>query len=303
LGGRFRATFQSDGNFVVYDGSTMLWSSNTANRGADVLKFQESDGNIVILDGATVLWQSGSTDGTRPEEQKAKVLIMQDDGNLVAYPPAYGSRWSTGTYRATCPSTLAATKTAQKSANDIWSYVMGKTTALSSTDPRRADLDALRGAIINNWHGTIYDGPSGVYSICGVKASVHRIAIDLVQNDTFWSSWSKILGSTDSTTVAFLNVQGGQIPAPPGDPHFYTFVIDPEPAQTVAALSGASGASASAVYVNSQVATSVIKWPTSYTPAGSVVPVAGAACSPVDLGSGTEVTRAIMKNGNNYKCM
>ena len=60
-GGRFRLTFDLDGDLVLYDGSNVLWASGTAGEGADR-------------------------------------VVMQHDGTLAVYrPPAYGSQpvWST----------------------------------------------------------------------------------------------------------------------------------------------------------------------------------------------------------------
>lgn len=61
-----RASFQSDGNFVVYEldvgtGERAAWASNTNNRGAEMLVLQR-DGNLVIYQGGYThpLWASGT---------------------------------------------------------------------------------------------------------------------------------------------------------------------------------------------------------------------------------------------------
>lgn len=53
------ASFQSDGNFILFDASsTNLWNSATGSHPASQLTMQ-SDGNLVIKDqGGTLLWQT-----------------------------------------------------------------------------------------------------------------------------------------------------------------------------------------------------------------------------------------------------
>ncbi|TCL81709.1 MULTISPECIES: hypothetical protein [unclassified Rathayibacter] len=80
LNGRYRSTFQADGNWVVYDGDNAIWSSGTAGRGATNIKFQ-GDSNIVIYRNSVVLWSSNPRRSCSTE--KGKTLTMQDDGNLV----------------------------------------------------------------------------------------------------------------------------------------------------------------------------------------------------------------------------
>lgn len=55
------ASFQSNGNLVLYDASAnSLWSSNTANNPASQL-FMQNDGNLVIKDvNGTQLWQTNT---------------------------------------------------------------------------------------------------------------------------------------------------------------------------------------------------------------------------------------------------
>jgi len=88
---RFEAVMQTDGNFVLYFGSTVLWASGTNGTGADHVSFQ-SDGNLVVYDASNnAKWVSGSN-GTG-----ATTLKMQSDGNLVIYNASGGAVWSTNT--------------------------------------------------------------------------------------------------------------------------------------------------------------------------------------------------------------
>lgn len=75
--GKYILTMQSDGNLVLYQGSTALWASNTGGPGRRAV--MQSDGNLVIYSGSTAVWSSG-TDG-----YGASRLVLQDDANLVIY--------------------------------------------------------------------------------------------------------------------------------------------------------------------------------------------------------------------------
>jgi hypothetical protein len=93
--GRFRFTYQADGNLVLYRDKAALWASGTNGRGVGVCIMQ-TDGNLVLYgpDGAA-LWASG-TNGF-----PGSYLVVQDDGNVVIYRPAL---WSTNTWVPIGPS-------------------------------------------------------------------------------------------------------------------------------------------------------------------------------------------------------
>lgn len=76
--GQFLLSFQPDGNLVLYEGETVLWSSGTDGEDADLLSMQ-ADGNLVIYAGAVAVW-STETDGN-----EGSYLVLQNDGNLVIY--------------------------------------------------------------------------------------------------------------------------------------------------------------------------------------------------------------------------
>ena len=87
--GPYSLTMQGDGNFVLYNGKSPIWASDTAGRGEKAV-FQ-GDGNLVVYGpGNRAVWASG-TNG-----HPSASLLLQDDGNLVVYE---GSRaiWATGT--------------------------------------------------------------------------------------------------------------------------------------------------------------------------------------------------------------
>jgi hypothetical protein len=89
--GRFRFTYQSDGNLVLYDGLTALWASGTSGRSVGVCIMQ-ADGNLVIYDQSDrPIWASGTwrDPGSR--------LVVQNDGNVVIYRQSGTAAWATNT--------------------------------------------------------------------------------------------------------------------------------------------------------------------------------------------------------------
>ena len=92
----FTATMQADGNFVIYRGTTPLWSSNTSGNSGAKLLFQ-SDGNLVVYKANGVAaWSSNSSN------KGATRLTIQGDGNLVLYTTEGNQVWASGTSAAGC---------------------------------------------------------------------------------------------------------------------------------------------------------------------------------------------------------
>lgn len=82
---------QSDGNLVLYQCGTALWSSNTHGIAVTSCNMQ-TDGNLVIYAGAgNPIWAS-NTNG-----KYGAHLEVQDDGNLVIYDYNHNPIWATGT--------------------------------------------------------------------------------------------------------------------------------------------------------------------------------------------------------------
>ena len=85
-----RAVMQDDGNFVITDGTTALWNTETFGAGNTVNV--QGDGNLVVRNAAgDPLWNIGGSNGVNP-----KKLVMQNDGNLVLYDSSNPNvaRWS-----------------------------------------------------------------------------------------------------------------------------------------------------------------------------------------------------------------
>ncbi len=77
--------------------------------------------------------------------------------------------------------------------------------------------------------------------------------------------------------------------------------LAPEPARLTAPLSGSTGATGAAYYVNTSLETTVKKWPSSYMYAPNLAP--GTPCSPTDLAAWVETSRVIQATGNYRKCV
>lgn len=93
--GRFVAVLQEDGNFVVYRVDAgqpqPLWASNTAGQPVRFILMQD-DGNLVAYSiAAASYWSSGPTGTTNC------YVIMQNDGNLVVYNTHNRPLWASNT--------------------------------------------------------------------------------------------------------------------------------------------------------------------------------------------------------------
>jgi len=88
--GRFKLILGGDGNLVLYQGSTALWSANTAGKGGTVV-YMQGDGNFVLYNASgSPIWSSGTAG------HAGATLTVQNDGNVVI--SSGGSTlWSTGT--------------------------------------------------------------------------------------------------------------------------------------------------------------------------------------------------------------
>ena len=89
--GDYTLTMQGDGNLVLYQSGTALWSSSTAGSGADEAIMQ-GDGNFVLYTSSgTPVWASNTAGNT------GAYLNVQNDGNVVVYSASGAALWSTGT--------------------------------------------------------------------------------------------------------------------------------------------------------------------------------------------------------------
>jgi hypothetical protein len=93
--GKYTAMMQSDGNFVIYAGSSAIWATGSNGKGVAPYKLaMQADVNLVVYGSSNAIWASGPRGGTAPY-----TLIMQDDGNLVIYDSSNRAVWASGTKR------------------------------------------------------------------------------------------------------------------------------------------------------------------------------------------------------------
>lgn len=90
--GRYSLVMQADGNLVLYrvGESRARWSSGTGGRGSSNAALQ-SDGNFVIYAGSTATWAS-NTSG-----RAVAAVFVQNDGNVVMYGYQGEVFWTTNT--------------------------------------------------------------------------------------------------------------------------------------------------------------------------------------------------------------
>lgn len=75
--GRYKLVMQSDGNLVVYKGSSNIWSSHTWVKGSAVT--MRTDGDLVVAKGSHRYWNSHTAG------HSGAYLYLQNDGNAVVY--------------------------------------------------------------------------------------------------------------------------------------------------------------------------------------------------------------------------
>jgi hypothetical protein len=89
--GRFTLILGSDGNLVLNQSGTALWTSKTTGK-ASANAIMQGDGNFVIYDtSGKPVWASNTAGNAGAN------LYVQNDGNVVIYSASGVARWSTGT--------------------------------------------------------------------------------------------------------------------------------------------------------------------------------------------------------------
>lgn len=85
----FSAIFAADGNFVVYQGSNVIWSTSTGGKNAVRAQFQ-ADGNFVIATSSSVLFDTKTTG------KAADGFALGKNGNLVVLNTSKQVIWQSG---------------------------------------------------------------------------------------------------------------------------------------------------------------------------------------------------------------
>lgn len=93
--------FQADGNLVLSrnDNNAVLWSSNTAGNTGATLSFQ-SDGNLVLYNGSSVLWAANT------EYSPNNSFVLRADGNAEIDAPSGHQKWNAGAALPTAANVL-----------------------------------------------------------------------------------------------------------------------------------------------------------------------------------------------------
>lgn len=84
----YTLTLQPDCNLVLYNGSTAIWHTNTAQKGPICILFLQPNGELLLFgrNGREVVWRSGITSTVG-----SYALVVKYDGTLQVYGP---SIWS-----------------------------------------------------------------------------------------------------------------------------------------------------------------------------------------------------------------
>lgn len=89
--GGYTLTFQDDGNLVLIDQGTPVWSTKTNGKGG-VRATVQDDGNFVIYNGSDEgIWS------TKSEGNTGARLVLQDDRNVVLYGEGDKVLWASDT--------------------------------------------------------------------------------------------------------------------------------------------------------------------------------------------------------------
>ncbi len=124
--GRYDFCYQSDGNLVLYDGSTPLWASGTHGTSTGFVAMQ-GDGNLVVYDAGNVpRWSSGTNgqNGSFVVVQSNRCALMySDDGSYIP--------WGT----ATCNNPGGSSQQPPIAPHYFSAHVSGSTVSLWWTPP------------------------------------------------------------------------------------------------------------------------------------------------------------------------
>ena len=97
--GRFNLVHQNDGNVVLYEGSRVLWATNTPGQATTSLVMQ-ADGNLVLYNGAAVVWASNTA------ANPGAWLSVRNDGTLMMYAKSGRTVWAAGCGLLTLDATI-----------------------------------------------------------------------------------------------------------------------------------------------------------------------------------------------------
>ncbi|CAG8710375.1 22089_t:CDS:2, partial [Gigaspora margarita] len=88
--GKHRLVMQTDGNLVLYSGSTAIWASNTCGKGFGSYRMAlQTDRNLVVHTGNMLpLWASNTY------QEQVSYLAVQNNANVVLYDKNWNAKWA-----------------------------------------------------------------------------------------------------------------------------------------------------------------------------------------------------------------
>jgi hypothetical protein len=200
-----------------------------------------------------------------------------------------------------CNGNIITRRDQQAKATRALKYALGGTSN-PATGSFGLALNSLRSKMAS---GRMNIFPGVAATVCGIKAVKFKlVALDLTYTEaTQLAQFASLSDDAWGTGASrFIFVDGASVVKDPtNNTYMFSTWIDPEPAKLTQNLSGSTGATAAAIYTNSEAATNVIKW-SSTAAAGS--PAGGTPCSPGDLSVSSETLKVIQVLPNAYrKCL
>ncbi len=202
--GRYAAVMQADGNFAVYDGVNLIWSTQTTGAAAGGTAVVQRDGNLGIYDAdRKAQWYSETSGGAAAN--RAFTLSMQDDGNLVIYDSRDNSAlWSIQTGVIARAAANAAPQAPAPQAPVSTTAPVPVAVKPSTPQPQAATGITVLGAQISN---TAMAANQALVSTNGryqaiMQADGNAVVYDTIANKAIWNS-----GTAGKAQGGFLNVQ------------------------------------------------------------------------------------------------
>ena len=187
---------------------------------------------------------------------------------------------------AVCPS--ADADAYQTKATRAAAYLLGGDDPFGTCESARACASKIRGAIED---GRLEPTSDGASQVCGRDAATFTL-----NGDYDFDEAVSCAAELDACWGA--GVSGFFLPE--SAVRDRKIRIDPEPARLLEALSGGTGSTAAAIYVNSGTPVTAILWPSSWT-VGSAA--AGMPCSTTAAAAGTNLYKVIAAGGAFRRCL
>ena len=209
--GPYRAVMQTDGNFVVYNASTPMWSTHTSghmNQGFHLV--MQGDGNLVMYSGSGAVKWATYRFGSSP------VLVLWNNGNLIVF-GASAPLWASGvTGPVYTPPTSSPTSTSSTTTSSTTTTTTSTTT---TTAPRANSIcsvtaDTLQSGCVMTDGQSIQSGTTLLWLQSGFTAPTLNGNLVLYPNfvslmNTGPASWTTFTFDNPSTSHHALVMEAG----------------------------------------------------------------------------------------------